>query len=76
MKWDQWEWWSEITYDRFMSLENIEAKKFKIVSLEQEVPENPKRWPGDKKTLFPRDWSKEYILKAFEKAKEKIKGIF
>ncbi len=75
MKWDQWEWWPELTYERFMSLENIETKKFKIVWAEQEVPENPKRWPGDKKTLFPENWTKEDIAKAFEKAEEKIKKV-
>ena len=74
MKWADGEWWPELTYEEFMRLENVETKKFKIVWADQEVSENPRRWPGEKKTLFPKDWTKEDIAKAFEKAEEKIEN--
>lgn len=73
MKWADGEWWPELTYEEFMRLENVETKKFKIVWADQEVSENPRRWPGEKKTLFPKDWTKEDIAMAFEKAEEEIK---
>ncbi len=73
MKWETGAGWPELTYEEFMRLENVETKKFKIVWADQEVSENPRRWPGEKKTLFPKDWTKEDIAKAFEKAEEEIK---
>jgi len=75
IKWAEWEWWKELSYEDFVRLKDIEKETFKIVSKNEKVPSNPKKWKTKSKNLFPENWTYEEIAGAMKKAEEKIKDV-
>ena len=53
-------------------MKDIEKETFKIVSKNEKVPSNPKKWKTKSKSLFPSSWTYEEIAQAMKKAEELI----
>ena len=77
IKWAEWEWWKELSYEDFIGLKDIDKETFKIVSKNEKVPSNPKKWKTKSKSLFPSSWRvcSEKVCKKIKLKKKAGKDI-